>query len=228
MTVSARNPRGRELDTHARLGKVRAVGIHVARAIEHDYRLVAPLGKGGNVRDERGARSVVDIARIGIVRAIEDKALVARVGVDDVVAVDHEEFPWPRALVPRAGSATSPNACREGVATPKVLRRDNGLCRALAKALCLGLRTVLFGHGLLPRPCRSNLAAPGRRLRRQRHRARRCSRGAIRRRSAVVACATFRLSVTPRCGKRVRSSQVSSTKREMPSPSDPITSAMRQ
>ncbi len=74
------------------LRDIRALAGNIARAVKNDYSLVATLGKCSHIRDECRACRSVNVAGIGIVRTIVHEAFVARRTMNDVVAIDHQEF----------------------------------------------------------------------------------------------------------------------------------------
>ena len=77
---------------------------------------------------------------------VVDELFVARRAVDHVVAVDHQQL----GLVGVHRRDWVGDSLRKRIAAHAVGRgRNNRLGRALAKALGLGLGTVLFGHALL-------------------------------------------------------------------------------
>ena len=146
-----RYARGRELDAHARLRQIGPIGRNVAGAVEHDDRFVAATGERRDVGDQRRARAVVHIVRIGVIRLVEDKLLVARRRMDDVVAVHDQKLALPAHVRP-ARHVGRRESRGERVAHAVGARIDELLRRSLAEALRLGLGPVLLGHGLLARP----------------------------------------------------------------------------
>ena len=141
-----RDARRRKLDAHAAGRQVGALAGDIARAVEHDHGLVAALGKRGNVVDECGARHIVDVAGIRIVRMVVHELFVARRAVDHVVTVDHQQL----GLIGMHRRDRIGDGLRKRIAAHAIGRgRNNRLGRAFAKALGLGLGAVLLGHALL-------------------------------------------------------------------------------